>query len=119
MLMIATSRLPKLIEPKLYVMALLNAPRVAPFGGFRGAKNHAPKTPLMVVWIVFLSHSETQYMANVMYTSNPMTMPELQFPPEEHAGLFPGSYLTYTATSVMLNHAAIAVATMPPTKDTR
>ena len=117
--MMATSRLPRLIEPKLYVKALRAAPRVAPFGGLLGAKNHAPYTPEIVVWIVFLSHSVIQYAANVMKTMRPITIAELQFPPALHAGLFPGSYLTYTATRVTLKYAPNAAAMRPPINDTR
>ena len=50
-------------------------------------KYHEPYTPEMVVWIVFLSHSEIQYMANVTKTVKPMTLPWLQ-PLVRHDGLF-------------------------------
>jgi hypothetical protein len=52
----ATSKLPRLMLPKLYVTERLKAPRVAPLGIEFGLKYHDPYTPEMVVWIVFLSH---------------------------------------------------------------
>jgi hypothetical protein len=54
--MMATSKLPRLILPKLYVMARLKAPRVAPLGMAFGAKYQEPYTPEIVTWMVFLSH---------------------------------------------------------------
>jgi hypothetical protein len=54
--MMATSKLPRLILPKLYVTERLKAPRVAPFDGLLGLKYHAPYTPEMVQCMVFFSH---------------------------------------------------------------
>lgn len=80
--MTATIKLPSDIDPKLYVTDLLKAPRVAPWGKLLLQKYQEPYTllrvrlvlkqgqsrvphPETVVWMVFLSHSEIQYPANV------------------------------------------------------
>jgi hypothetical protein len=47
--MMATSKLPRLILPKLYVTERLKAPRVAPLGIALGLKYHDPYTPEIVV----------------------------------------------------------------------
>ena len=122
----ATTKDPKLMLPKLYVMLLRNAPLVAPLGippGFPAQKYQLPYSPAMVLCNVFLIHSLIQYPANVMKTSKPMTFALEQPPapaPLEHAGLLTpdplllGSYLTYTATSVTEYHAPKAKAAKPP-----
>lgn len=74
----------------------------------------------MITWTAFLSHSDIQYIANVMKTSRPITLALEQPPaPVEQAGFAPGSYFTYTATRVTENQAPMAVARTPPMKETR
>jgi hypothetical protein len=98
----------------------LNAPRVAPLGMELGLKYQLPYTPEIVVWIVFLSHSDIQYMANVTKTSSPITLPLLQPPaPLLHCELFGfGVYWTYIETRVTEYHAPNAAARRPPIRDT-
>src|SRR4051812_12891743 len=101
MLMSATRRLPSESDPNEYVVARLRAPAVAPRGippGLLAQKYQLPYVPATVVWMVALSHSETQYPANVTNTTRPMTFP-LEHPPSAQAGFgllleLPGIYET-------------------------